>query len=535
MSDSIDSNTSVVNSTTSLGGSTPMISIPATSSKKGPTISLTETVLKQRVEKYIQLNHFSAALPLCEQLLNQYPGQAYLLAIKGWCLHKLDRHDEAKPLILSAIQQAPEVMQVAKIAFRFLVTQALFEELVDYGRRCLEYHPDDANAWHQIGTAYYFLGERRSATQAFRRSLSLADTGRTATNLALSLLCEGQYTEGFRLYEQRTSYNPKLDWIGSERFPAPRWQGEDIQDKHILCWTEQGLGDAIQFIRFIKVLAEKGARVDVLLQPAHRSLHELFSTIDGIRRVYRVDRSQVKLSGSYDYHCSSMSLMYHLGLQVNSIPSCHEYIRLPRTYQQALTQHTQRLLGDQSHRFLKPLLASSSSVIPRRYKIGIVWTTTLSTVFDKNNPLSDYLKDKKNLTLLQLSPLFRSVDADFLSLQYPVSEEDRVYLANNAIADASANVKSFTDTAVLITSLDMVVGIDTSVIHLAAAMGKPTLNLLPWASDWRWQERRDDTPWYPTMQLCRQTYKDDWDGVVRRAVTIVRQYLQSQADSKEGE
>lgn len=455
---------------------------------------------EEKLNQCLKENNFLEAIVHCDELISQGDKGASTLSVKGWCLHKSGQSELAKNIILDAFYLEPFKPQVATISLSFFMEMADYEAVVKLCQRCIAFHGGDRLMWHRLGTSHYLLGEIESAVMAFRRSLEIEYTAASAFGLSLPLLCMGLYEEGFSLYEQRFVPHPRINWIQSEKLPMPKWDGESLKGKVILVWSEQGLGDTIQFSRLLTTLAYQGAKVDLMLQPQHEALLDVISTIDGINQVVVVKGNTVSLPYRYDFHCPMMSLMGCLNLRENNIPEVTlPYIAVPSSYQGI------------------PFESKQASGL----KVGLVWTTMLTNVLLNENPMHYAEKDKKSIPIEVIESLLALPNITFFILQVSLSTEEKMILSKYNAIDMSEDIKSFTDTAAIINDMDMVISIDTSVVHLAGAMGKPTLNLLPSVSDWRWLKNREDSPWYPTMRLCKQAWRHDWGELVSRASHIV--------------
>ena len=256
----------------------------------------------------------------------------------------------------------------------------------------------------------------------------------------------------------------------------PHWRGEtDIAGKSILLQAEQGLGDTLQFIRYAPLVAALGARVVVRVQPTLGALLARLPIADTVLTF-------ADAVPDVDVQCPIMSLPLVFRTTLANVPAQAPYIGASPEY----LMLWQALLG-----------------LRRRRRIGIAW-------FGRQN------RPQRSMPLQALAPLLLArQDLEFHSLQKEIPDADRHWLATHrAMVDHSADQKNFADTAALVAQMDMVLSIDTSLAHLAGALGKPVWIMLPFSADWRWLVGRTDTPWYPTARLFRQKRPDDWEGVV---------------------
>ena len=308
---------------------------------------------------------------------------------------------------------------------------------------------------------------------------------------AMQLLTLGEFEEGWREYEWRRA---SLEWrsSGDNGYSAlrPPWQGESLQGKRVLVYVEQGFGDAIQFCRFLPRLTEMGATVHFHCQSV---LTGLLSTMAGVDKVESLDLDQVDRK-EFDYFISLMSLPYLLDTNAGTIPAEIPYLQVDNK-QQAFWQ--QRLAQDS-------------------FKVGLVWAGS-----------GGHLKDKRrSLSLDDLGELADVKNVSWYSLQKgPAEQELATTDTPLEIIDLAPEINDFSDTAAIIANLDLVICVDTSVAHLAGALGCPTWVMLYNGPDWRWQLEREDSPWYPSLRLFRQVPGEKWPAVVERVARALEKTL----------
>jgi ADP-heptose:LPS heptosyltransferase len=263
------------------------------------------------------------------------------------------------------------------------------------------------------------------------------------------------------------------------------WLGnETLEGKTILIVSDEGLGDAMQFARYIPMVARLGARIILVVQDA---LYPLLSNFPGIAQC--VPLSATSRLPDFDFHCSIMSLPLALKTRLDSIPSAISYLPSPP---RARVQAWKERLGSHD-----------------KLRVGLAWSGNPKHADDHNRSIS--LREVSNVL---------NVSATFVSLQKDIRPDDRRALQElPRLIDFSSELTDFVETAALIKCLDLVVTVDTSVAHLAAALGRPTWLLLPYTPDFRWLLDRDDSPWYPSMRLFRQTSSRDWRDVLDRLRT----------------
>jgi tetratricopeptide (TPR) repeat protein len=360
---------------------------------------------------------------------------------------------------------------------RALQDQGQLDEAIAARREAIRLKPDYAEAHNDLGNALRDIGQLEESIAALRRSVQLMpDYALAHWNLALSLLVHGDFVEGWREYEWRWRW----DGFSSPRrnFSQPLWNGEKLNGKTILLYAEQGMGDAIQFARYIPRVARRGGRVIVECQPA---LKRLLSRIPSVETVI----TEGEPLPPFDVQCPLLSLPLAFRTDWNSIPASVPYLKGDRK-QSAMWKN--RLAAENPHR-----------------RIGLAWAGSIAHKKDRT----------RSVELSQLAPLAAIPGTSFFSLQMGEAAK-QVPPPEMTLQDFTADLSDFADTAALLDNLDLVITVDTAVAHLAGAMGKPVWVLVSHAPDWRWLVRREDSPWYPTMRLFRQTTIGDWANVIQR-------------------
>lgn len=455
----------------------------------------------QAINQCLSASDFTQASALCDQWLLLEPNNHYTKALKGWCIYKNGDVGEAEKCLLDALYAEPSHQEIVTLVFSFYMATADYHQLIKVAQGCIAFHPNNRSCWHRLGTAHYFVGEYDSSVSAFRHSLSIEYSASSSFGLSQPLLSLGAYEEGYARYEDRFDANRSINWLQSEKLPMPKWQGEPLSGKSILVWSEQGLGDSIQFSRLLTLLSAQGALVDLMLQPQHATLYDVLSTVKGINAISVVENKTVTLKRRYDYHSPMMSLMGLLKITPIASHVANIYLSTP-------VSHTNKWKKYQS--------------IPKK-KVGIVWTTLVDEHTLNNHRMIASAKMKKSIPLEQLASLFSLPTHCFFPLQTFISAEDQKILSQyDNIYDVSQDLADFSDTAAMIDEMDLVISVDTAVAHLSAAMGKKTINVLANVSDWRWQKNRDDVPWYPSMTLCRQVFEDDWSQIADKLLLLLK-------------
>ena len=348
------------------------------------------------------------------------------------------------------------------------------DEALLYLEKAAVLEPASAQILMNLGCILQSLGRIHEATAVMRKAVQLEpDYGTAVWNLSQLLLLQGLFKEGWSLFEARFR---KRDPVSLPQIAAP-WNGEKLAGKTIVITTEQAFGDAIQFVRYLPLLARQGARVILYnhLQP----LQQLFRSVPGITAVVE----DPALVATADYQVPMLSLPCLFQTTEATIPNLLIPYLAPSSAKHAVWKD--ELKG-----------------IPGT-KVGLCWA---------GRPEPD---PRRSATLHDLAPLAALQETVFYSLQ--LSKEAAAASQpppGMQLVDLTNEIHHFEDTAALICQLDLVISVDTSVAHLAGALGKPVYLLLPFAPDWRWMLGREDSPWYPTMRLFRQETPGDWSGPV---------------------
>ena len=307
---------------------------------------------------------------------------------------------------------------------------------------------------------------------------------------AVVLLQLGAYAEGWRHYEWRKrADNP----AGEKEFPVPVWLGDaDITGQTLLIHAEQGLGDTLQFCRYVALVRAKGARV--VLSAPNQLLRLLQQSFPGVRLI-----DEAQTPDGFDLHCPMMSLPLAMATTLDTIPATIPYLRPDPD--RVAHWHT-RLAG-----------------LPGT-KVGLVWAGSARP----DHPDADAIDKRRSVTLAHYAGLANIPGISLISLQKgSPAEQARTPPAGMVLHDWTDELNDFADTADLIAALDLVITVDTSVAHLAGAMGKPVWILNRFDQCWRWLSGRTDSPWYPTARLFQQSAPGDWDGVMAQVCRALHQ------------
>jgi Flp pilus assembly protein TadD len=423
----------------------------------------------------------------------------------GLLLQAQRRHAEAEARQRCAVALAPERSEVHTNLGNLLADHGDPREAESHLRRALALASDAAPAQQNLGVFLAAQGRDADAEAAFRAALALRPTYPLAElNLSRLLLAQGRFAEGWRLHEAR--HHPALhdNGIPPPEVDIPAWRGESLAGKALLIWPEQGLGDQIQFCRYVPWLKQQGAtRVTLVCQ---RPLAALFGTLPGVDAVVAADvvdnvfcTPGVDLGG-HDFWTFPLSLPRLAGTDLSTLPAA------PVPYLRSAPARA----ADWAARWQA---VEAHDPGARALRVGVVW---------RGNPKHDNDADRSLPGLATLAPLWSVPGVRFASLQAGRAAADAPVL------DWGGELRDFADTAAAVGALDLLVCVDTSIAHLAGALGRPCWVLLPQhRTDWRWLRERDDSPWYPIgMRLFRQPARGAWSPVVDAVRNALEQRVQ---------
>jgi len=434
------------------------------------------------------------------------------------CFVALDKQQELNTVMNFLKQHAANdprfPIALAKITF----IKKQYRQTIQHLKSALALSPNNATVYYNMGCLLQEIGKFRCAKQFFLRSLELAPD-QTASHINLGLLGKylGEYHDSKSHYEKVIKREPnninahvnlgmhylaeenyKQGWPAYEwrlvdkglkdiqrRYDKPRWQGEFLQDKRLIIFSEQGFGDAIQFVRYIPLIDKSGGEVYLECKRELIRLLKSMPAIDGF----------VKKLGdlpAYDYYLPLLSLPYLFETDLNSIPAQVPYLSVAQEDKQKW------------HDFF--------SSYGNQLKIGIAWEGSKTHVGDKFRSIDPSLFKQ----LLQFSQV------TLFSLQ---KEADEAFCKQHGFISLGQYFNDFMDTAACIDNLDLVISVDTSVLHLTGALNKPAWGLIGFISDWRWGREKTTSAWYPSMKLFRQKKLGDWDSVFDEVSTALKEAI----------
>ncbi len=452
-----------------------------------------------------QGRHAEAA-ELIGRALTLQPNDGQALANLGAVQMALGERQAAIAKFRRATEIAPDYAPAwSNLALALLENREADEAATIY-ERIIRAEPDNVSGWNGLGAARYRAGDLGGAERALREALRLDprhagawsnlgavenDLGRDDAAIAsygqaiavkpdhvdahvfrgACLLRQGRFADGWADYDWRLRqrHGPRVD----RGFSQPRWQGEYFAGRRLLIHAEQGLGDTIQFMRYLPMVKARGGSVVFEVQPALHRLIAASPAMSGIEVI-----AEGTTLPDFDLHCPLLSLPGVFKTSLSTIPAGAPY-----------------LFGD-------PALAPSLPARRKQRRWAVVWAG------NPHHP-ADRLRSIPGTALDRLAGLR---DVEFLSLQMaPAMQPSRLPLI-----DAAPMLTDFAVTAAVLAEVDLAITVDTAVAHLAGAMGKPTFLLLPHVADWRWLKDRSDSPWYPTLSLYRQPRPGDWESVIER-------------------
>lgn len=476
---------------------------------------------------FAQMKLDKRALPVLYLALDRDPTMWAARMSLGHVLMKLGRHKEAISHYAEVLRDAPDRLDVmtnlgnaylaidqyetaeaqfTKLRDMFPDQAAVYNNLGNYYSKANRYDEALTNyrlaldrqevypeAWNNYSITLRRLNRVEESLAGLEKAIAQKDSFPDAQwNRSLSLLLLGRIEEGFEAYEWRWKGGVKE--LRPRKLGKPQWQrGESLKGKRLFVHSEQGMGDHIQFMRYLPMLQAQGAQV----------LAEFPEPLLEIARDYAPDVTWIERGTrkfpEFDLYCPLLSIPTLMGTTMDTIPAPTSYLHAKPERKAHFAERLKNTTG---------------------LRVGLVWSGNPKHANDRNRSLA--LKDL--MARLGTAP-FTAV-----SLMKEVRPEDQVYLREHTeVLDLSQELDNFADTAALITNLDLVVSVDTSVAHLAGALGCPVWMLTPFAPDWRWMLDRKDTPWYPTMRLYRQHTPHDWVAVLDELATDLKQLGQARA------
>jgi len=428
------------------------------------------------------IGELEKAQAVCRKAIELAPSLAKAHNILGVIFRDQGHLTDSETCFRTAIALAPREPEPYVNLGNLLTSQGQHDQPVLLCRQAAALAPDSVEAQNNLGTALYAAGRLDDAVTCFRRAVTLRpDRAEGHFHLGMALLAKGDMAAGWREYEWRWQI-PRMAAV-RRRFEEPAWYGAPAAGKTLLIHAEQGLGDTLQFCRYAALAASRGLRVILEVQ---KPLQRLLGSLAGPQSVI----ARGDALPHFDTQALMLSLPHLFGTTLQTIPATIPYL----SADPAAAASMQARLAE----------------IPKNgLRVGLVWAgNSYRYVADMAA-----VDRRRSIAPARLAPLLAVPGVHFISLQ----KEGPAAPPEFGLTDIMHEIHDFADTAALVSNLDLVISVDTSVAHLAGALGKPVWLLNRFVTDFRWLTRGQDTPWYPTMKIFRQATPDAWDGVIAEA------------------
>jgi tetratricopeptide (TPR) repeat protein len=422
--------------------------------------------------------------------VNLNPDFAEALSNLGEALYQKGELERAESALRRAVALRPKFPGALVNLGNTLRRMGRLPEAIEVYQTALVQQPNWAEAHTNLGNVHRDRQDWDQAIACYEAALAIQPQHAAAKmNLGQVYLMRGEFEKGWPLFEWRRKL-PGVEMVAN--VPGRQWDGGDLKGKRILLHAEQGLGDTIQFIRYVPLVAERGGRVILACPP------ELIGWVGGIGGV----KEKIKMGDvlpKYDVHCPLLTLPMIFKTNLETIPAKVPYLAADK----ALKEKWRQRLGPEDGRL----------------KIGISWAGSAAHPDDRN----------RSFSLLTMAGLAKARDgkehgARFFSLQMGEAAQQAEWPPKGMdLTDLGKEIGDFSDTAAIVDNLDLVITADTAVAHVAGALGRAVWMVLPFISDWRWMLERSDSPWYPTMRLFRQVAARQWDVPMREVAAALRE------------
>lgn len=448
------------------------------------------------------LNYYNKAIEIDDSVADFYNN-------RGLLSYEMGNPEDSEADFLEAISlDARHVLAINNLGVLYQCLNQN-EKARKYFERAIEVDPTYSSSYYNLGNFYSGDGQQDKAIACFDKVISLASDKAHAFNAkSIALLLKGQYLKGWELHEWRWKTNYKPFANGAPE--GVLWLGEEsLQGKTILIQSEQGLGDTLQFCRYLPLLAERGANI---IFQTENSLIELMHSLEVKMQIIPMDAPAPRV----DYYCPLLSLPLIFKTILENIPSS------AKNAKPYLSANPEKMALWRS----KINQASHGD----KLRVGLVWAGA-----PRFQALSYRgLNSRRDIPLKTLFPLIQE-DFAFYSLQKGAAAQLQLQelepALRNRITDWTNDLESFADTAAFVENLDVIVTVDTSIVHLAGAMGKPVFLLNRKDTCWRWLEMGEHSPWYPSVTVFRQTEILQWDDVIQNVISRLRELKPSKINS----
>ena len=425
---------------------------------------------------------FEDALKAIEEVIVLTPNNGLAHSNRGNILKELHRHEEALESFDRAIGLLPEYAEAYSNKGNALQELHRFEESLSWYDKAIKLKPNYAEAYSNKGNALEWLRRHEEAMENFDKAISTNPQYIDSYwHKGLSQLASGNYEEGWKNYEARWS---KAHPVQFQYSNIPRLQSvQQVSGKNILIWAEQGLGDTFQFCRYIKFLAEAGANITFAIPRA------LITTLQPLRAYCTLVESTEVSSDRFDYQSPLLSLPLVFGTTLDTVPDAVPYLKA----------------NPEKINYFASFMRQDKAL-----RVGLVWNGG----FRADHPELWDTNKRRNIDFELIAKLKDILGVDFYSLQKgdPAEAELRNRQAElwPTITNMASHLNDFSDTAALISNLDLIISVDTSTAHLAGALGRPVWILNRYDSCWRWLRGKTDSPWYPTAKIYQQDLPGNW-------------------------
>lgn len=453
----------------------------------------------RQAHQYYDAGQLDDCRELCQQIQQQSPNRPRILHIQALLENHNGCHEQALELIQAAIDKRDDILEfhntlglvnmaLGKPAEAYLGFTRAYELLPDKKE-----HPELPKIYGNIANSLNVQGKYTEAIEFHNHALSINQEDPFALwNRAHIYLLHGQFEQGWEGYESRFQVRSKSKPSSTVKHDIPKWDGADLHGKRLLVHDEQGYGDVIQFSRYLPKLAEFGGEI---VFETRLPLANLLKDIPGVDRIC-LKRDAIYDQMDFDYHIHLCSLPGLFSTMLDSIPPSLDYLYVDP---EKISTWSERIPAGQ-------------------FRVGLAWTGNLNNIMLRH----------RSCPLTLLEPMLEIEGVTFIGLQKGEKLGETTDLPTLIqFTNVGDEFDDFGDTAAVIEQLDLVITIDTAVAHLAGAMGKPVWLLLSSPPDFRWLLERDDSPWYPTMRIFRQTEHANWQPVIERITHSLNVHVQS--------
>jgi tetratricopeptide (TPR) repeat protein len=433
------------------------------------------------------LGELEQAITAYQQAVSLRPDYAEAYNNMAIALQTRGKYALAVEKCRKAVSLAPDCARAYNTMGFSLEKQGRFIEALESYAQAVSLAPSFAEAYNHLGVVLSATGRYEEAIENYRRAIRVEpDYAEAHWNLSLALLLTGRLAKGWEEYEWRR--NPDLGMLTyPHRYQIPRWDGSPFAGKRLLVHYEQGFGDTIQFVRYLPMVKARGGTVILEVRKPLIGLLRRFPGVDEL-----VEASfKARPAGEFDMHVSLIDLPGLFGTTLATVPADVPYLYADSTK----VEYWRNKLSEP------------------HFKVGIVWSGSCG--YERN--------DIRSCMLEHFAPLAAIDGVRLYGLQKGEAASQVEKLAGKVpILNIGDRLYDFADTAAVVENLDLIVSVDTSVLHLAGAMGRPAWALICAAPAWQWMLDRQDSPWYPTMRLFRQEKAGQWDHLFQRVAGQLR-------------